>query len=704
MAILVCCSGACGGSRPPGELLVDGPGPPADPLEVIDLAEDRRVCGEALLALAGHPAAEVRRRLAEALGRIGDPAAAAVLVTLAADPEDRVRGAALFALGLLGERATDGARTAVHDRIGPEDGTARRLIALDAAGRLAREEDAPALAAALSDQLPAVRAAAARTLGLLGQRGIPLPDGIVAALADLLGDADEQARFMAAFALYRIAKPLPGPPAVVEALREAARSDPSWEVRAYALRGLARRGGLDRQALSRALADGTPAVGATAVSVIGLAGEERRCDLAGAALALVADRVDSERAGDVDGEFAHAARAALEAAAACEPTPSLVADAQRIAAAISGELPRPRAAGAALVLCLARLVSGADDLALVACDADRPHRGKRFLARRKGTDPVPSAAVAALVPLLRDPDPRVALAALEALAAVPADEARFAVLGALEDERMLVVAAALDAVAGNPGNFAAGEGEARTPTPGLLPAVERAVARFAPFDHTEAVLVSAAGALGALAHPDCGPALGALAADSRPGVRRAVLAAFEAAGLPIPARLPPTSPRRPADPGVRGRLAAGGIAARVQTTRGTFVLELRGDLAPATVHSFVALAGDGYFDGTEIHRVVPNFVVQAGDPTGTGMGDPGYTLRCENSPQPYRRGTAGMALSGKDTGGSQFFVALSPQPHLDGNYTVFGEVAAGMEVLDRIEEGDEIVAVRIERRGRATRR
>ena len=93
--------------------------------------------------------------------------------------------------------------------------------------------------------------------------------------------------------------------------------------------------------------------------------------------------------------------------------------------------------------------------------------------------------------------------------------------------------------------------------------------------------------------------------------------------------------------------------------------------------------------------MVPNFVVQAGDPTGSGLGDAGYTLRCEISATPYRRGTVGMALSGKDTGGSQFFVALSRQPHLDGHYTAFGEVVGGMEVLDVIEEGDEILDVEI---------
>ena len=137
------------------------------------------------------------------------------------------------------------------------------------------------------------------------------------------------------------------------------------------------------------------------------------------------------------------------------------------------------------------------------------------------------------------------------------------------------------------------------------------------------------------------------------------------------------------------------VKARVRTTRGAFVIRLAADTAPGTVGSFVALAEQGYFADTEIHRVVPNFVVQAGDPTGTGMGDPGYTLRCEASALPYRRGTVGMALAGKDTGGSQFFVALSAQPHLDGNYSVFGDVVEGLEVLDLIEEGDRILGVHI---------
>ncbi len=142
---------------------------------------------------------------------------------------------------------------------------------------------------------------------------------------------------------------------------------------------------------------------------------------------------------------------------------------------------------------------------------------------------------------------------------------------------------------------------------------------------------------------------------------------------------------------------AGTVLATIVTTRGPFTVELLPREAPMTVESFVTLARTGFFDRTVIHRVVPDFVVQAGDPRGDGTGGPGYSLRDELSPIPYERGTVGMALSGPDTGGSQWFVALSPQPHLDGAYTVFGRVNEGLPVLDRIEQGDLLLSVAVER-------
>ncbi|MFN7135525.1 MAG: peptidylprolyl isomerase, partial [Myxococcales bacterium] len=106
--------------------------------------------------------------------------------------------------------------------------------------------------------------------------------------------------------------------------------------------------------------------------------------------------------------------------------------------------------------------------------------------------------------------------------------------------------------------------------------------------------------------------------------------------------------------------------------------------------NFAHLVRRGFYDGLTFHRVVPAFVAQGGDPRGDGTGGPGYTIRCELNPRSYGAGTVGMALSGKDTGGSQFFIAHTPQPHLDGRYTVFGEVVDGLDVALRLVEGDRI--------------
>jgi cyclophilin family peptidyl-prolyl cis-trans isomerase/HEAT repeat protein len=132
------------------------------------------------------------------------------------------------------------------------------------------------------------------------------------------------------------------------------------------------------------------------------------------------------------------------------------------------------------------------------------------------------------------------------------------------------------------------------------------------------------------------------------------------------------------------------VTATVVTSKGSFVIEFLPEDAPLTVDNFVRLARKGYFNGITFHRVVANFVIQGGDPRGDGNGGPGYSIRCEINEAPYERAAVGMALSGKDTGGSQWFVTHAPQPHLDGGYTVFGRVIRGMDVVDRIARGDTI--------------
>ena len=130
--------------------------------------------------------------------------------------------------------------------------------------------------------------------------------------------------------------------------------------------------------------------------------------------------------------------------------------------------------------------------------------------------------------------------------------------------------------------------------------------------------------------------------------------------------------------------------ATIETERGTMVVELFGADAPLTVDNFLRLVDRRYFDGSRWHRVVPNFVIQDGDPRGDGNGGPGTVIRDELNRRRYDRGVVGMALSGADTGGSQFFLTHSPQPHLDGRYTVFGRLASGAQVLDLIVQGDRI--------------
>jgi cyclophilin family peptidyl-prolyl cis-trans isomerase len=132
------------------------------------------------------------------------------------------------------------------------------------------------------------------------------------------------------------------------------------------------------------------------------------------------------------------------------------------------------------------------------------------------------------------------------------------------------------------------------------------------------------------------------------------------------------------------------VQAVVTTSKGSFTIEFLPRDAPLTVDNFIRLAQRGYFRGITIHRVVPNFVIQDGDPRGDGNGGPGYQIRCEINQVPYERAAVGMALSGKDTGGSQWFVTHSRQPHLDGGYTVFGTVSSGMDVVDNIVRGDVI--------------
>ncbi len=133
---------------------------------------------------------------------------------------------------------------------------------------------------------------------------------------------------------------------------------------------------------------------------------------------------------------------------------------------------------------------------------------------------------------------------------------------------------------------------------------------------------------------------------------------------------------------------------KIETIRGDIRIELNVDAAPFTVLSFVRLVEKGFFRGTVFHRIVPNFVIQGGDPEGTGWGGPGYSIRSEFSPLTFETGSVGMASSGKDTEGSQFFITQSPQPHLDGRYTIFGKVISRMDIVNTLQSDDRVLDVK----------
>jgi peptidyl-prolyl cis-trans isomerase B (cyclophilin B) len=148
----------------------------------------------------------------------------------------------------------------------------------------------------------------------------------------------------------------------------------------------------------------------------------------------------------------------------------------------------------------------------------------------------------------------------------------------------------------------------------------------------------------------------------------------------------------------------------LETDKGTITIELFEKEAPKTVANFEKLAAKGYYNGVKFHRVIPNFMIQGGDPTGTGSGGPGYEIDCEIHPdRRHGKGALSMAhkgqckhdpktgkiLSGHCTGGSQFFITHGPTPHLDGVHTVFGQVTSGQDVVDKISGGDKMIKVQV---------
>ncbi|HEX9801006.1 MAG TPA: peptidylprolyl isomerase [Thermoanaerobaculia bacterium] len=613
------------------------------------LADRRLYEPQTLEAMLGGPL-EVRRALAVALGRIGDRRARSLLQGLLVDVDAEVRRAAAFALGELG--AAEAARALIVAAV--DDDPELGALAVEALGKLA---------APLADVRRALGvldpAAAARRLAphLFRFR----EPAAVDAAADLLRSGDPEVRRGAAYALGREAQP-----AGLTLLRGLlADRDPA--VRAAAARGLGQVGALDDLArLLPLVADPvvSPRVQALRAGSALLARAEALPPLAwGDRLAaLVADPAPGIRA------------AALEAAGRFLPHPAL--EAALRGAWAEGE-PRERE------LALVALATGgvADAPALLAEAAASADRWLRARAAEAAGGPNDRELV---LELARDAEPPTRIAALDALARRGESAA---LLAALADPDAPVRASALDALA-----------EAAELAPArVAELVDRARRDGAQNDVRLAgirVLVTRGRTPPAPDRAEIVEALARLSEDGDWLVRRAAAAGLAELGAPQPAIGAVATGRDLAAYRDVLRQTERPRRLAVETERGRLLFELACAEAPLTCLSFVQLAAAGFYDGTPFHRVVPDFVAQGGDPRGDGWGGPGYRLRDEINRLRYERGAIGMALSGPDTGGSQFFVALAPQPHLDGAFTVVGRVVEGETVLDRLRQRDRILAIR----------
>jgi cyclophilin family peptidyl-prolyl cis-trans isomerase/HEAT repeat protein len=338
---------------------------------------------------------------------------------------------------------------------------------------------------------------------------------------------------------------------------------------------------------------------------------------------------------------------------------------------------------AAALQALARVDPATFLTALASLDADREWSVRVAMANALGT--LPSAqSLPRLTVMLLDPDQKVIPAVLAALASSKATGVDGVLLDRLANPDLSVRVAAANALA---------DLKIAAAAQPLADAYRRAA--------TEDSYTARAAALGALARLDpaaAQPVLMEALKDRDWAVRVRALTLLKeqkVTGQDAAAR-PATAGRTVTDPQWQAIVNPPySPRAFIDTDKGTIELELAVIDAPLTVANFIALARKGFFRNNAIHRLVPDFVVQAGDPRGDGEGGPGYTIRDELNELPYLRGTVGMALDWEDTGGSQFFITHSPQPHLDARYTVFGRVVNGMDVVDRLVQWDVIRNVRI---------
>lgn len=640
---------------------------------ILQLEDERQLKGSGgdLLALLNDPEARVRRRAALASGRVRLPAAVPGLVALLETDKDfEVRQMAAFALGLIGDGS---AAPALTTALADADPTIQGRAA-EALGMIGHKPSAAAVGAMVAahvnvgalnglnaddmgtPKLPPIEAV---RLGVYALVRLGSFDALAAAVIDSTGQPRSR-WWPVAFALQRINDPRAAP-----ALLALLTGDGQL-TRAFAARGL---GVLKEQKaasafLAMAENAGEPlAVRIQAVRGLALLGESRGGPVL---MRLIASAQVNQ---NLQLE-AIVALGQLRQAAAVELLIDLV----------SAPWPSVRAAA---LQALARTDTDTFVSAISGLDPDAHWSVRAALARTLG-DLEKERAEAPLTNLLRDSDQRVIPSVIDALAKVGATAAVPEILARLKADDQVVRAAAARAVA-------------TLKAPGAVAALTEALA----LAQRDGLYVARAAALDALVAVDpaaARPLLMAALADKDWAVRlRAAehLRKLDPA-IDVSAMRPAPAPLVPELAAVETFVAPQySPSAYIDTSRGTIQVEMAVLDAPRTVANFIALARKGYFRGVQLHRVVPDFVVQDGDPRGDGEGGPGYTIRDEINQRPYLRGTVGMALDWADTGGSQFFITHSPQPHLDGRYTVFGQVISGMDVVDRLQQWDTIERIRI---------
>jgi cyclophilin family peptidyl-prolyl cis-trans isomerase/HEAT repeat protein len=592
----------------------------------------------ALTALLADPDVDVRQAAAFALGLIGDRAASASLVTLLQDAEPLVRGRAAEALGLIGAEETAAAV-----------GTMTAALARSAAVAAMTPDD---------ERWPAPPEAEAFKLGLFALVRLRAYEPLASAALD--AGRPVTTWWPVAYALQRNGDPRAAP-ALRQLIAVKGRYTP-----AFAARGLGRIKDPAAAGVLLPLLDPTTQPREVVASAIAA--------LRDLGIATAGPRLGVLAADDgVDANLRMEALTALGTLRAIDQLP-IVQD------LITDDWPALRAAA---IRANAAIDPENFTLILSGLEIDRHWLGRAALADALATL-APEVAIGRLTELAKDEDKRVIPHALRSLVRLKAPAVAELLLAQLKESDYAV----REAVAGLIGELKPADG---------VPALKAAYDLGQP-DAAYGARAAAVSALAGYGTPEAIEAVRAALADKDWAVR---VRAAELLGKLDPAgdyqqaiRPVPGAPIAPyADPTLAAPTNSPHVF--IETAKGTIEFELAVLDAPQTTRSFVALARKGFFNGLQVHRVVPNFVMQAGDPRGDGDGGPGYTIRDELNERPYLRGTVGMALSWKDTGGSQFFITHSPQPHLDGRYTAFGHVVNGMDVVDRIQVGDTIVRIRV---------